>query len=87
MAVPLVLLYTVAAGCCYYAMTIRPSGTWDKNAYAATSLLCFLTIAASTLALLLTVAPASVRRAMGRWWLVPPLVLIAVATVRWMLGS
>ncbi|QXE38151.1 hypothetical protein KQY30_31895 [Streptomyces sp. GMY02] len=67
MAVPLVLLYTVAAGCCYYAVTICPSGTWDKNDYAAISPLCLLTIATSALALLLTVAPASVRRAMGRW--------------------
>lgn len=87
MAVPLVILYAVAAGCCYYALTIRPSGIWDKDAYGAITLSCFFTIAVSAVALLITVVPPSVRHAMGRGWLVPPLVLAAVAAARWALGS
>lgn len=86
-AVPLVILYAVAAGCCYCALTIRPSGVWDKDAYGAITLSCFFTIAVSALALLITVVPPSVRRAMGRGWLVPPLLLGAVAALRWVLGS
>lgn len=87
MAVPLVILYALAAGCCYYALTIRPSGTWDKDAYGAITLACFFTIALSAMALLITVMPPTVHRAMGRGWLVPPLVLAAVAAVRWAFGG
>ncbi|MEU6017468.1 hypothetical protein ABZ826_26500 [Streptomyces sp. NPDC047515] len=86
-AVPLVILYAIAAGCCYYALTIRPSGVWDKDAYGAITLSCFFTIAVSAVALLITVVPPSVRRAMGRAWLLPPLALAAVAAVRWALGG
>ncbi|MGS2587092.1 hypothetical protein [Streptomyces hebeiensis] len=86
-AVPLMILYALAGACCYYALTIRPSGTWDKDAYGAISLACFLTIAISAVALLITAGPPTVRRAMGRWWLAPPLILMAVAAVRWASGG
>ncbi|MFJ9682416.1 hypothetical protein ACIRP2_30840 [Streptomyces sp. NPDC101194] len=82
MAVPLLILHAIAAGCCYYALTIRPSGIWDKDAYGAIALSCFFTIAVSAVALLITVVPPSVRHAMGRAWLVPPVVLAAAAAVR-----
>ncbi|MFE6701091.1 hypothetical protein [Streptomyces sp. NPDC057718] len=87
MAVPLGLLNLLAAGLCYSAWTIRPSGVWDRDAHGAITLLCFLTIAVSVITLLITVAPPTVRRAMGPWWLAPPLVLGAVAAARWVLGG
>ncbi|MFC9748555.1 hypothetical protein [Streptomyces niveus] len=83
MAVPLLILYALAAACCYSALTIRPSGTWDEDAYGGITLACFFTIALSAVGLLITVIPPTVRRAMGRGWLVPPLVFAAVAAVRW----
>lgn len=82
MAVPLGILYLLAAGLCYSAWTIRPSGVWDKDAYGAITLLCFLTIAVSIIALVITVAPPTVRRARGPWWLAPPLILSAIAVAR-----
>jgi hypothetical protein len=41
-----------------------------------------LTIAAASLAMLITLTP-SARRALNRWWLAPPVVLGLVAAVRW----
>ncbi|MCX4822641.1 hypothetical protein OG883_22625 [Streptomyces sp. NBC_01142] len=81
--IPLVILYVLAAGLCYTALTIRPTGPWDDGAYAGIISSCLLAIAVSTVALLITVVPSSVRLAMGRWWLAPPLILAAVATLRW----
>ncbi|MER5894573.1 hypothetical protein [Streptomyces sp. NPDC001876] len=87
MAVPLGMLHLLAAGLCYSALTIRPSGVWDKDAYGAITLLCFLTIAVGVIALVITLAPPTVRRAMGPWWLLPPLILSAIAVARWALGG
>lgn len=82
LAVPLVLLHLVAAWFCYTALTIEPGGSWDDDARAGIVLSCLLTLVASGLALLITLAP-SVRRTMGRWWLAAPVVLGVVAAVRW----
>ncbi|MER6103823.1 hypothetical protein ABT115_16215 [Streptomyces sp. NPDC001832] len=87
MAVPLTILYAIAAFCCYTALITRPSGSWDQDAYGAIALMCWLTIAVSVLGLLVTVAPPTVRRAMGPWWLGPPLILSAIAMARWVLGT
>ncbi|MGV0095008.1 hypothetical protein [Streptomyces californicus] len=87
MAVPLTLLYAAAALCCHAALITRPSGSWDTDAYGAIALMCFLALAACALGLLLTLAPPTVRRAMGRWWLAPPLVLGAIAAAKWILGG
>ncbi|MER5933845.1 hypothetical protein [Streptomyces sp. NPDC002054] len=82
---PLVLLHLVAAWFLYLALTIRPSGSWDDDAYAAIELSCLITIAASLLALAVTAVPP-VRKAMGSWWLAPPLVLGGAAVLRLALG-
>ncbi|MET8174348.1 hypothetical protein [Streptomyces clavifer] len=87
MAVPLGILHLLAVGLCYSAWTIRPSGVWDKDVNGAITLLCFLTIAVSIIALVITLAPPTVRRAMGPWWLGPPLLLSVIATLRWVLGA
>ncbi|MEU9061007.1 hypothetical protein AB0D13_19690 [Streptomyces sp. NPDC048430] len=84
MAVPLTILYVIAAFCCYAAVTTRPSGSWDHDAYGAITLLRCLTVAVSVLGLLVTVVPPTVRRAMGPWWLVPPLTLSLIATAWWL---
>ncbi|MFJ6578789.1 hypothetical protein ACIQMY_22815 [Streptomyces sp. NPDC091368] len=86
MAVPLVLLHTIAAWFVYTALTTRPAGSWDDEARAGIELSCALAIAASGLALLITLLP-SIRRAMGPWWLAPPLLMGAIATSRWLVGG
>ncbi|MFJ4841129.1 hypothetical protein [Streptomyces sp. NPDC088746] len=87
MAVPLGILHLLAAGLCYSAWAIRPSGLWDKDAYGAITLLCFLAGAVCAIALVVTVAPPTVRRAMGAWWVAPPLILSAIAVTRWTSGG
>lgn len=82
LAVPLTLLTLIAALCCWAALTMRPSGPWDDEAYAAIVLACVLTIGAAGAAMGLWLLP-SVRRVMSWWWIVPALLLGAVAGVRW----
>jgi hypothetical protein len=82
LGVPLVILYLIAGWFCWTALTIRPSGPWDDDARAGIVLSCVLTIAAASLAMLITLTP-SARRALNRWWLAPPVVLGLVAAVRW----
>ncbi|QTD99838.1 hypothetical protein [Streptomyces cyanogenus] len=85
-AVPLFLLTVIAACFCWAALTIRPSGPWDDDAYAAIVLACVLTIGAAGAAAVLWVLPP-VRRVM-RWWCTGPALLLAVvASVRWWMGG
>lgn len=86
-AVPLTIIYAIAAFCCYTALITHPAGSWDQDAYGAITLMCFLTIAVSALGVLVILAPPTVRRAMGPWWLAPPLILSAIAVARWVLGG
>jgi hypothetical protein len=85
-AVPLVLLHAISAWFVYAALTIRPAGSWDDEARAGIVLSCVLAIAASGVALLIPLLP-SIRRAMGPWWLAPPLLLGVVAAARWAVGG
>ncbi|MEU0006745.1 hypothetical protein ABZ079_21325 [Streptomyces sp. NPDC006314] len=82
MAAPLTLLTLVAGFFCRAALTIRPSGPWDDDAYAAMVLACVLTVAAGGAATGLWLFP-SVRRVLGWGWAAPALTLAAVAAVRW----
>ncbi|MFF2379196.1 hypothetical protein [Streptomyces sp. NPDC058108] len=86
LAVPLILLTLVAAYFCWTALTIRPSGPWDDDAYAGIVLSCVLTIGAAGAAAVLWLLP-SVRRTMGWWWVVPAVVLGVIAAVRWGTGG
>jgi hypothetical protein len=86
LALPLVLLYLLAAWFLYLATTIRPSGGWDDDARAGIVLSCVITIAASLLALVIAALP-SVRRVMGPWWAAPALILGGVAAIRWAVGG
>jgi hypothetical protein len=86
LAVPLPLLTLVAAYFCWTALTIRPSGSWDEDAYAGITLSCVLAIAAAGAATGLRLF-RSVRRAVGWGWAVPALVLGTVAGARWATGG
>ncbi|MEU7031708.1 hypothetical protein AB0A60_34050 [Streptomyces sp. NPDC046275] len=83
MAVPLGILHVFAAALLVAAFATQPSGPWDHDAYAAIAVLCVLTVLTNGLALAITVLPPTVRRAMGPWWVAPPLVMGMMAIVRW----
>ncbi|MFE1886195.1 hypothetical protein [Streptomyces diastatochromogenes] len=82
LAVPLTLLTLTAAFFCWTALTIRPSGPWDDEAYGGIVLSCVLTLTAAAAVLLLRLLP-SVRRFLGWGWVTPALALGVVAAVRW----
>jgi hypothetical protein len=86
LAVPLILLTLVAAYFCWTALTIRPSGPWDDDAYAGIVLSCVLTIGAAGAAAVLWLLP-SVRRIMGWWWVGPAVLLGVIAVIRWVTGG
>ncbi|MET8692501.1 hypothetical protein ACFTT0_02065 [Streptomyces bauhiniae] len=86
LAVPIVLLTLVSAYFCWTALTIRPSGTWDDDAYAGIVLACVMSVGASGVAAAVWVLPG-VRRVLGWGWVVPALVLGVVAGVRWAVGG
>ncbi|MFJ5516808.1 hypothetical protein ACIQB4_07060 [Streptomyces griseoluteus] len=81
-AVPLILLTLVSAFFCWTALTIRPSGVWDDDAYAGIVLACLMSAGAAAVAAAVWVVPA-VRRVLGWGWVVPALALGVVAGVRW----
>lgn len=85
-AVPVVLLTLVSAYFCWLALTIRPSGAWDDDAYAGIVLACVMSVGAAGVAAAVWVLPP-VRRVLGWGWVVPALVLGVVAGVRWAVGG
>ncbi|MFF7965065.1 hypothetical protein ACFZC3_06815 [Streptomyces sp. NPDC007903] len=85
-AVPVILLTLVSAYFCWTALTIRPSGAWDDDAYAGIGLACVMSVGAAGAAAVVWVLPP-VRRVLGWGWVVPALVLGAVAGVRWAAGG
>ncbi|RZU34709.1 hypothetical protein EV284_4308 [Streptomyces sp. BK022] len=84
LAMPIVLLTLVSAYFCWTALTIRPSGPWDDDAYAGIVLACVMSVGAAGVAAAVWVLP-SVRRVLGWGWVVPAVVLGVVAGVRWAL--
>ncbi|MEU6382751.1 hypothetical protein ABZ847_04215 [Streptomyces bauhiniae] len=85
-AVPIILLTLVSAYFCWLALTIRPSGAWDEDAYAGIVLACVMSVGAAGVATAVWVLPP-VRRVLGWGWVVPALVLGVVAGVRWAVGG
>ncbi|TGN76457.1 hypothetical protein E5083_14785 [Streptomyces bauhiniae] len=85
-AVPIILLTLVSAYFCWTALTIRPAGTWDDDAYAGIVLACVMSVGAAGVAAAVWVLPG-VRRVLGWGWVGPALVLGAVAGVRWATGG
>jgi hypothetical protein len=86
LAVPVLLLTLIAAYFCWTALTIRPSGSWDDDAYAGITLSCVVTIGATAAVTALWLMP-SVRRVIPWWWISPSLLLGIAAGVQWMNGG
>ncbi|MFJ5272351.1 hypothetical protein [Streptomyces sp. NPDC088358] len=82
LVVPLITLTLVAAYFCWTALTIRPSGPWDDDAYAGIVLSCVLTIGAAGAVAVLWLLP-SARRIMGWWWVGPAVLSGVIAAIRW----
>jgi hypothetical protein len=82
LAVPLVLLTLLAVCFCWAALTIRPSGSWDDDAYAGITLACVLAIGAAGAVVGVWLLP-SVRRLLGWWWVGPAVVSGLVAVIRY----
>jgi hypothetical protein len=78
------LLDCVAAGACYYALTVEPAGPWDDAALAGIAAMCLVTITVAVLSLALTIA-AVAKRVLPPWWLAPAVALLVTAAVRWAL--
>ncbi|MFF1690031.1 MULTISPECIES: hypothetical protein [unclassified Streptomyces] len=86
LALPFSVLTLTAAYFCWMALTIRPAGVWDDDAYRGIVLSCVVTIAAAGSAVALWLLP-SVRRVMGWAWVAPALVLGVTAAARWAFGG
>ncbi|MBO1335002.1 hypothetical protein [Streptomyces sp. VRA16 Mangrove soil] len=86
LAVPIGILTLLSAFFCWTALTVRPQGVWDVDAYRGIDVSCFVTIALST-ALLGMWLPPSVRRVVPWTWVAPGALLGVVAAVRWALAS
>ncbi|MEU7277447.1 hypothetical protein AB0A69_01435 [Streptomyces sp. NPDC045431] len=79
--VPLVILDVLMAGLCFAAYRTQPQGVWDDGAYAGIDAVCLFVLFLGFWAVLLALLPSR-RRVLGRWWLVPPLVLMLLVVVR-----
>ncbi|MGW7437368.1 hypothetical protein [Streptomyces sp. NPDC054849] len=81
LGVPLGIIHLLNGAAVSLALFAGPQAEWDHQGYENVGAMCFLAVSLSVLGLLITLLP-SVRRAMGLWWLVPPLVLGVIAWVR-----
>ncbi|MFE2325759.1 hypothetical protein ACFXD5_17855 [Streptomyces sp. NPDC059385] len=81
LGLPLTVIHLLNAIAVFVALFAGPQGEWDDQGYAGVAAVALVSIALSLLGLLITLIP-SVRRAMGPWWLAPPVILGAIAWVR-----
>ncbi|MFD8631376.1 hypothetical protein [Streptomyces sp. NPDC059533] len=81
LAVPLGLLHLMNTVCVYAVLRYPPQGEWDHQGYAGTATFCLFSICLSVITVLITLIPP-VRRAMGPWWLAPPVILGVISWVR-----
>ncbi|MFE2165067.1 hypothetical protein ACFXB3_08335 [Streptomyces sp. NPDC059447] len=81
LGVPLTLIHLLNAFFVYSALRYGPEGEWDDHGYQGLGAMCFLSMCLSVLGILITLIP-SVRRAMGLWWFLPPIVLGVIAYIR-----
>ncbi|GAA2650077.1 MULTISPECIES: hypothetical protein [Streptomyces] len=81
LGVPLGIIHLLNALAVSGALFAGPRGEWDDQGYENVGALCLVSVSLSVLGLLITVVP-SVRRAMGPWWLAPPLLLGLTAFLR-----
>ncbi|MFI8503926.1 hypothetical protein ACIGFK_36290 [Streptomyces sp. NPDC085524] len=81
LGVPLGLLHTLNAATVYAIVSAGPAGEWDDAGYAGTAAGALLAIVLSVIGVLITLIPP-VRRALGLWWLLPPVILGVITWVR-----
>lgn len=79
--VPLGFIHLLNVAVVYLMLSAGPAGEWDTQGYAGTELECILIFFLSGSTFLITLTPP-VRRALGLWWLLPPVVLGVIAWVR-----
>ncbi|MFD8631378.1 MULTISPECIES: hypothetical protein [unclassified Streptomyces] len=79
--IPLGLLHALNAATVYAIVSAGPAGEWDDAGYAGTAAGALLAIVLSVIGVLITLIPP-VRRALGLWWLLPPVALGVIAWVR-----
>ncbi|WP_329381010.1 hypothetical protein OG625_16365 [Streptomyces sp. NBC_01351] len=81
LGVPLGLIHLLNTAVVYLAVSAGPAGEWDTQGYAGTELACLLVFFLSGASILITLIPP-VRRTLGPWWFLPPVVLGVIAWVR-----
>ncbi|AWT45209.1 MULTISPECIES: hypothetical protein [Streptomyces] len=86
LAVPFLLMTLIEAYFCRLALTIRPSGPWDDDAYAGITLSCVITLGMAAAVTALWAVP-SVRRVVPWWCISPALLMGIVAAVQWINGG
>ncbi|MFE6838416.1 hypothetical protein ACFVFI_26705 [Streptomyces sp. NPDC057705] len=81
LGIPLGLLHLLNAFFVYTAVRFGPAAEWDDPGYAGTTAMALFAVIFSVLGILITLVPP-VRRTLGPWWFVPPVVLGAIAWIR-----
>ncbi|WP_329381013.1 hypothetical protein OG625_16375 [Streptomyces sp. NBC_01351] len=81
LGVPLGLVHLLNATLVYLIVSHGPAGVWDDSGYAGTTAGGIFAIMFSVGTILITLIPP-VRRALGLWWFLPPVVLGVIAWVR-----
>jgi hypothetical protein len=78
----LLLAHLVTAWLAYAALVTQPQGTWDESTLTGIEAACAMVVAAGAATLLLSVLPLR-RKALGPWWLAPPVVFLTLGAARW----
>ncbi|MFI6410554.1 hypothetical protein [Streptomyces sp. NPDC050585] len=78
----LLALHAATGFVAYGALAIPPDGPWDEDNLTGIETGCALMIVSGALALAFTAAPV-LRARFRPWWLVPPLLYLALGAGRW----
>lgn len=81
-AFTLVLANLLSLYVAYGALVTQPQGDWDRSALTGIEFASLLLVVLAVLTSLLALVPVR-RRALGRLWLVPSLVLLVAGAARW----
>lgn len=81
LGVPLGIVHLLNAAFVFGALFAGARGSWDDQSRAGVGAMCLVSVSLSVLGTAITLVP-DVRRAMGLWWLAPPLALGLIAAVR-----
>lgn len=78
----LILANLLSAYVAYGALVTKPQGSWDENTLTGIEFASALLITLGVITSLLSLVPVR-RQTLGRGWLVPPLIFLAVGVARW----